>query len=276
MSIEKQILYLLSKVDQMEGKEIIKIYESMNYLPQTVRNTFTKLKKEHYIVATDRSTYRITPTGQKSIESLYSKVNYYNQTWDEKWYMVLTEIPETNRKKRDAFRKGLIELGFGQLYKSVYINPWNKTEAVIHLIDTLEIDPYVTMLVTNQFILNDIGTIGSRGTNISTNIWNINEIDLLYKERLEWFYNEIEPKVDKYTKDPSRHSLELFICYLKMIEAMDDLLTLDPMLPPQFVPPNWVGTIAISTFEKTLVKIKNNIDNDSAYSPFLQEGEQAF
>lgn len=59
------------------------------------------------------------------------------------------------RKKRDIFRRKLIQFGFGQLNKSVYVYPWDITKDVINIIDTLEIEDYVTILASNEFLLNN-------------------------------------------------------------------------------------------------------------------------
>lgn len=35
----------------------------------------------------------------------------------------MLEVPEQERKKRDAFRTAILQLGYGLLYNSVYISP---------------------------------------------------------------------------------------------------------------------------------------------------------
>jgi phenylacetic acid degradation operon negative regulatory protein len=123
-----------------EGKDLIKIYETKNYTPQTIRNLLSKLKKEKLVESKARSVYGITTYGKEVIESLSNKVHFYNLEWDGSWYMLMAEIPETERRKRDAFRRSLVHLGFGQFYKSVYVYPWDLTKEVLQLIHSLEIE----------------------------------------------------------------------------------------------------------------------------------------
>ncbi|MED4456228.1 PaaX family transcriptional regulator C-terminal domain-containing protein [Metabacillus fastidiosus] len=271
MTIEKQLLYLLSKVDTMDGKELLKIYEAMNYTPQTIRNLLSKLKKEKYIVSVDRSVYSISSSGRDVIHSFYRKKNYYMEKWNEKWYIVLMEIPETERKKRDTFRRNLIQLGFGHLYKSVYIHPWDISHIIINMIDSLEIESYVTMLASSEFILNKISSEGSSGTNKASEIWNLEKINTLYKEKLDWFEQEFEPAINQLLKDKNPDILKIFTGYLRLGETINDLLLIDPMLPPEFSPKSWMGTNILDKFNKFHQSLANLIPKDSFYHVFLEK-----
>lgn len=53
--------------------------------------------------------------------------------WEEEWFLVFFDVPETQRKKRDYLRKFLTQLGFCRYQKSVYIFPY-ECEGEIKLI----------------------------------------------------------------------------------------------------------------------------------------------
>ncbi|WP_121661008.1 PaaX family transcriptional regulator C-terminal domain-containing protein [Metabacillus litoralis] len=269
MTVEKQILYLLSKVEQLEGKKIISIYEERNYTSQSIRNMLSKLKKEKFITSPQRSVYAITTYGRDFITTIERTENFYQHRWNNKWYMILTEIPETERKKRDAFRRQLIQLGFGQLYNSVYIYPWNLTNKVLNMIDTLEIEEYVTILVSDEFLLNKVHNQGAKGPNEAARIWDLERIHNIYIEKLDWIKNEYEPKLHPYLKGNLQDPLKLFIFYLEIQEVLDVLLEEDPMLPPEFLPTSWLGTRALAHITKIQASLVNLIPNDSFYYQFL-------
>ena len=44
--------------------------------------------------------------------------------WDQKWRVILFDIPEEKRVGRDALRRKIKELGFTELQKSVFIYPY--------------------------------------------------------------------------------------------------------------------------------------------------------
>ncbi|KKS65672.1 MAG: Transcriptional regulator, PaaX family [Parcubacteria group bacterium GW2011_GWA1_42_7] len=53
-----------------------------------------------------------------------------NQKWDGKWRMVIFDIPEEQKKERDAFRFRLKRLGFHELQKSVFVHPLDCQEEI--------------------------------------------------------------------------------------------------------------------------------------------------
>lgn len=56
--------------------------------------------------------------------------------WDKVWRVVLFDIPESQKKLRDAFRMRLQQLGLVELQKSVFVHPYecrNEIDFVIEL-----------------------------------------------------------------------------------------------------------------------------------------------
>ncbi|MCM3364020.1 PaaX family transcriptional regulator C-terminal domain-containing protein [Niallia sp. HCP3S3_B10] len=271
MTLEKQLLNLISIVEEIEGKELIKIYEVMGYSPQIIRNLLTKLKKEKYIDSINRSIYRITPFGKEVQNSLYFKRDLYSKHWDEKWYIVLIEIPEKLRKKRDIFRRKLIQYGFGQLNKSVYIYPWDITKDVMNIIDTLEIEDFVTILASNEFLLNKISKEGEKGANKALEIWNIEELNNIYKEKFDQFENEFKSGINNLITNQYPDDLTVFIYYLEVGKIINELMDIDPMLPPEFLPGSWVGTKVLSELNRLYKLLASIIPKESFYSNFVEK-----
>ena len=52
------------------------------------------------------------------------------QKWDGKWRVVIFDIPNESKIKRDAFRRKLKELGFYSLQKSVWAHPFECKEEI--------------------------------------------------------------------------------------------------------------------------------------------------
>ncbi|MFB5087009.1 PaaX family transcriptional regulator C-terminal domain-containing protein [Psychrobacillus sp. PGGUH221] len=271
MTVEKQLLYLLSKKVEMEGKELINIFEEMNYTPQSIRNILSKFKGMSYITSLERGIYKIAPSGLDAY-SLYSKKdNFYTKHWNGKWYLVFLEIPEPLRRKRDAFRKGLLELGFGMLYKSVYVYPWNIINKVQNLIDSLEIEDYITIISSNEFLLNGIDPEGRAGPNNARTLWNLEEINTNYKNIQIWLENEYKTKFHSLIKDRDRNPLQVFTNFLTLKEIRDDLIMADPMLPAEFLPGSWLGTTVLFSIDKLIQTLVALIPENSYYSSFVAD-----
>ncbi|WP_372496318.1 hypothetical protein [Metabacillus halosaccharovorans] len=67
---------------------------------------------------------------------------------------------------------------FGQLYNSVYIYPWDITSKVLELLDSLELEDYVTIISSQNFIINRVNV------NIAAKIWNIEKKTNFIKRNL--------------------------------------------------------------------------------------------
>lgn len=95
----------------------------------------------------------LTPGGRNY--ALKSK--FYNlkltprKKWDKKWRMVLFDVPETEKKKRDALRRKLKNLGYLEFQKSVFIYPYPCENEINFVINFLDITDNVYYLETSIF-----------------------------------------------------------------------------------------------------------------------------
>jgi hypothetical protein len=73
------------------------------------------------------------------------------EKWDDKWRLIVYDIPNCNKKARDAFRMKLKSLGLLSLQKSVWISPfecWNEIEFLCSVFD-IDADNHVVYLTLN-------------------------------------------------------------------------------------------------------------------------------
>ena len=63
--------------------------------------------------------------------------------WDEKWRMVIFDIPENIKAARDALRFKLKKLGFHELQKSVFVYPFNCEDEINFIAEFFGVKPYV-------------------------------------------------------------------------------------------------------------------------------------
>ncbi|OGI22918.1 MAG: hypothetical protein A3E91_01260 [Candidatus Moranbacteria bacterium RIFCSPHIGHO2_12_FULL_40_10] len=92
-------------------------------------NAFYKLKKQGYVKMEyhGKQIYiSLTPEGRKwagkyQIDDLKIKKPWH---WDKKWRVLIFDIKEKQRSKREALRGKLKELGFYQIQKSVWVCPY--------------------------------------------------------------------------------------------------------------------------------------------------------
>ncbi|CAH1199677.1 PaaX family transcriptional regulator C-terminal domain-containing protein [Paenibacillus sp. JJ-223] len=269
LSVEKQMLFLLSKADELQSQELIRIYEQRGYSPPYIRNGLSRLKKESYVDTPSRSTYRITAAGREFIRSINRKPELYNTVWDRSWHLVLISFPESERKRRDRLRADLLQTGFGLLYSGMYISPWPYREELSELIQKHDAGPFVTVFSGKM-------EHGKLTEDQVEEIWSLGELTRIYNEKQLWFEEYFEPlfisSLEHFSsaKASESHALELFVLFLTLGETINELYLLDPMLPPELLPANWSGRSILQRLTENLAKIIEAIPPDSAYAKFVK------
>ncbi len=75
--------------------------------------------------------------------------------WDKKWRILIFDIPSKQKQKREALRGKIKELGLYQLQKSVWIHPYDFSEAVDEMKRFFYFKNDEIMMITTQNINNE-------------------------------------------------------------------------------------------------------------------------
>lgn len=81
------------------------------------------------------------------LEELSNTLN--KKKWDGRWRIIIFDVPEKERSKRDSFRAFLNSLKFYQLQESVYLTPYPCEDEMEYLRDYYHLGKNAQMLVTN-------------------------------------------------------------------------------------------------------------------------------
>lgn len=74
------------------------------------------------------------------------------QIWDGKWRLITFDIPDYQKKAREALREKMRELGFYPLQKSVFITPYQCENEIDFICSVFEIDRnHVLLLEISKF-----------------------------------------------------------------------------------------------------------------------------
>lgn len=66
--------------------------------------------------------------------------------WDNRWRIVLFDIPETKKPLRDTLRTKLLSLGLIQFQKSVFVHPYECRNEIDFVIELYNARPYVRFI----------------------------------------------------------------------------------------------------------------------------------
>jgi len=92
----------------------------------------------------------ITPKGAEKILDIKEKLEGMAKRKDGKWQMVIFDIPEDIKLKRDYFRAGLKRLKYQRLQKSIWVCPYNVLKDTQELIKYFKLEPFVKLLLVEE------------------------------------------------------------------------------------------------------------------------------
>ena len=70
--------------------------------------------------------------------------------WDHLWRLVIFDIPEDEKKARNAFHNKLKDLGFYPLQKSVFIHPYGCKDEIDFIVEIFNLKPYVRLFTVKE------------------------------------------------------------------------------------------------------------------------------
>lgn len=119
--------------------------------PQNLRKALRVLKRKRLVAFREvdgKTQIVLSEAGGKRVLSYKLKEMKLvrPEKWDGFWRIVIFDIPEEERRTRDAFRVKLQELGFYSLQKSCLIYPFPSKDEVDFISEVFGVSPYVNFL----------------------------------------------------------------------------------------------------------------------------------
>ncbi|EZP75766.1 PaaX family transcriptional regulator [Parageobacillus genomosp. 1] len=223
---------------------LIRLLKEFGHNDQAVRAAISRMSKQGWVKAEKRgnkSYYSLTERGVKRMEEAAKRIYKIRpEKWDGKWRILVYTIPEEKRSVRDELRKELVWSGFGTISNSCWISPNNLEKQVYDLIDKYEIEPYVDFFIaqydgphTNKLLVEKC--------------WNLEEINQKYEEFISVYSQKYI--IDKHKIQRGEMSdAECFVERTKLVHEYRKFLFIDPGLPEELLPNEWMGSHAAALF----------------------------
>ena len=224
-------------------QEILILLEDENQLPlyrinrwgRPARGVLSKLKNLDYVAKIkigDEDWYKITQKGEQYFDNTLAPLKE-NIKWDQKWRLVMFDIPESKRSSRDKLRRALSALGMGILQASVWISPSDIKEDVEAIGHKLKLEKSIKFF--------EVSSTASLNQQIIDKAWNLPEINL----SLEHFIKDAERSLKNMGKgNGDRYNSK------KLIFEYALILKKDPKLPLEFVEKDELRKRARDTYLK--------------------------
>jgi DNA-binding transcriptional regulator PaaX len=201
-----------------------------NWKKQNLLNNLSRCYKNNLIFKNEnKKNFEITDFGKKRLYSKFPHLFWNKDNWQGKWYFVLFDFKETNRKKRDIFRHLLKYSGFILIQKSVWVSPSLKSHQIV--------DSWIKKeKIFEKILLIETATLPFKyEKNLVNKIWHLEQIkknlQSIY-EKLIFIKQRIKNKEHKHIK---QFESEFRNIYSELVRCS---LTL-PRLSKKFYPKRW-------------------------------------
>lgn len=118
--------------------------------PSHVDSCLNRLIKNGLIIRDKSGHLSLSSAGELKLLHYQQEIERNKNKWDGKWRIVIFDIWEKSRKKRDFLRRELIEFGFVRLQNSVWVTPYECEDYVNLLKTDLSVGRGVIYLTANK------------------------------------------------------------------------------------------------------------------------------
>jgi DNA-binding transcriptional regulator PaaX len=160
---EKQVLEavgigaLLVGAVLMPGLPIaLSLFLSKNkYGRGNVQKSIKRLEDKNLIYLSGEKV-KLTKEGRVLLKRILSEdITIKKTKWDGIWRIVAYDVPERRKKERDYFRLRLLELGFVEVQKSMYVIPYECLQEIAVFAQSLGLASYVLYMNTGSLPQNE-------------------------------------------------------------------------------------------------------------------------
>lgn len=166
--------------------------------------------------------YELTSSGKDMIESYLDSLDEFKSK-SKKWYLILVEIPESKRLKREKLRYELKKIGVGSLKKGAFIAHASSTGKIDELIKTIGVEKQSYILEITSISLNNEGQFAKNG-------WDWQNLEKMYQDFLDKakkFLNE----ASTLTNESRRIEAKKLVMQFSRILAQDPKISSDITIP---------------------------------------------
>ncbi len=173
-----------------------------------------------------RIAWRLSERGRRLIADGSSRLRSLannGAAWDGNWLIMHISLPESRRVDRLRMYRALSWIGCGNPMAGVWINPHadRATEARL-LIEALKLDRHTLALTARSL------DFGIPQQEVVAKAWNLETVAGHYR-RLVKRFGALRPRTDD----------EGLFAYIKLVNELQRLPSIDPGLPRDLLPPDW-------------------------------------
>ena len=217
---------------------LLSVANGLGVEEKSARQALNRLSGDGWITSERdgrRVRWVLTPHGTTSLTEGAERIYSFGRdrdSWDGRWLVLLVSVPESQRDLRHRLRNGLTWAGLGSPAPGVWVSPHSSREA--------EAKQVVEELGLASVAISFCGPFAGVGSEraMVDQAWHLGELAEAYQEFLSQFAGSRPESPD-----------EMLSAQIRLVDAWRRFPRLDPQLPSELLPPEWIGLRAANVFD---------------------------
>lgn len=235
-------LYARAAGGWMSVSALISLLADLGVDEPAVRSSISRLKRREILRASRRAGVAGYELSEQALaivrEGDHRIFRRQRPSLEDGWLLAVFSVPEPERNKRHILRSQLTRLGFGSAAPGVWVAPAYLRAATADMLRRLGLCGYADLFHADHLAFGDVAGKVRRW-------WNLDQIESLYRE----FVYAHEPALRRWRgRRAAAHQREAFADYVRVLTDWRRLPYLDPGIPAELLPPDWVGISAAEVF----------------------------
>jgi len=216
---------------------LLHVARGLGLAEKSARQALARLAADGWITpgrAGRRVRWALTQPGHELLAEGAARIYSFgreNPPWDGRWLVLMVSVPESRRQLRHRLRTRLTWAGFGSPVPGVWISPQPAREA-----EAKQVIGELGLAAETFSFTGPFAGIGSQRSMVEQ-AWHLGELAGSYREFLARF-GGLRP-------GPGDDTL---FAQIRLVDAWRRFPLADPGLPPELLPPDWIGTRAAAVF----------------------------
>jgi phenylacetic acid degradation operon negative regulatory protein len=243
---------------------LIRLLKHLGMSEQAVRSVLSRMWKKGWLRRRRvgrKSYYSLTKKSQDLLAAGAQRIfEPQDGEWAGDWYLVAYNIPESKRQQRNKLRRQLTWMGCGSFNTAIWISPWDVSESVHEVCQRLGIDEYVQV-----FRARHLGF--AQAKELVARCWDLDRINSQYADFVETYAPMLARDRARLDEWHTVDAADCFATRFMLLHEYREFPFVDPHLPPQLLPSDWLRTEAAELFKEyyALLTAKANQFVDSVF-----------
>jgi phenylacetic acid degradation operon negative regulatory protein len=232
-------LYSRAEGGWMSVAALISLLTDLSVDEPAVRSSISRLKRRGILRASRRGAAGYELSGEALAILREGDRRIFRReraSLGDGWLLAVFSVPEAERQKRHVLRSQLAQLGFGTAAPGVWIAPAHLHDATASMLRRLGLDTYADLFRADHIAFGDL-------TGKVRQWWDLDQLERLYGQ----FLDAHGPLLRRPLPRPADER-EAFADYVRVLTDWRQLPYLDPGLPAELLPANWIGISAGELF----------------------------